>query len=300
MIRNPYYLNDQAAAAREEEIEKLYNTPSIKALLKQMGKDKAFLAANSSRFRSYLAALKTCQGCKGLEFCQQNLPGRVKQLYLDNTGYLNDRYTACKYTRQKDQSLAHQSMYKIRHMSDEDLLLDASSIAMADESKSYVDALLAVIRSLGEHKGVYLYGEPGTGKSYIMKCAANRVAKDGTKVSFVNVSMLMSDLKNHMRDDDYKTRMFNILCNSPVLILDDLGSEQVSAWTRDSVLFPLLDYRMNHRQKTYFTSNYSLSDLQDLYTLKPSPAERVAVVRLLDRIKTLTNPVILTGQSRRY
>ena len=43
----------------------------------------------------------------------------------------------------------------------------------------------------------------------------------------------------------------------PLLILDDLGREKTTDWTRD-VLYDLINYRYSHRLPTIFTTNEDL------------------------------------------
>ena len=83
---------------------------------------------------------------------------------------------------------------------------------------------------------------------------------------------------------------------SDVVVLDDLGSEGISKWTRDDILFPVLDYRMQNCKKTYVSSNYTPEELLEKY--QPD-GDRVASLRLQERIRSLAQPVKMTGSSRR-
>lgn len=86
---------------------------------------------------------------------------------------------------------------------------------------------------------------------------------------------------------------------SDVLFLDDIGSESISAWTRDEILFPILEYRMNNRLKTYFTSNYTLEELKLRYGRVREENSEVASLRIIERIRTLAILCPLQGNSRR-
>ena len=84
-----------------------------------------------------------------------------------------------------------------------------------------------------------------------------------------------------------------------VLVLDDIGAESITQWTRDEILLPVLDERMNKGMKTYFTSNYSMEELEQQYRLVNKPNNTIASLRILERIRTLSKPVELSGKSRR-
>lgn len=49
---------------------------------------------------------------------------------------------------------------------------------------------------------------------------------------------------------------------SEVLILDDIGAEQSTAWVRDEILQVILQYRMQENLPTFFTSNFNFEDLE--------------------------------------
>ena len=102
----------------------------------------------------------------------------------------------------------------------------------------------------------------------MMAGAANFFAKSKKRVSFIKVPLFIQDIKQSMYDNEYRQDMIGHLRFSEVLVLDDIGSEAITPWTRDEILFPILDYRMNHELKTYFTSNYTLEELEQHYCLR--------------------------------
>ena len=110
---------------------------------------------------------------------------------------------------------------------------------------------------------------------------------------------MLKELKQFMTDNEYRQRVMNHLRYSDVLVLDDIGAESITQWTRDEILLPVLDERMNKGMKTYFTSNYSMEELEQQYRLANKPNNTIASLRILERIRTLSKPVELSGKSRR-
>lgn len=55
------------------------------------------------------------------------------------------------------------------------------------------------------------------------------------------------------------------LLQCDVLIIDDLGSEMANSFT-NSALFDCLNYRLIHHKSTIISTNFSLSDLNEVYT----------------------------------
>lgn len=295
-----YKLSPQDAMNRENTIQELKLNPYVSRFLKENHLPDSFLEQNASLFKDSVERQKQCENCTGLEFCTQRIPGRIKELYVDEMGFLNDRYVMCPKAAKKASLETHKKSYRINHMSDEELQVRLSSLQAAkEESKEYALAYKEALKSGKSPKGIFLFGEPGTGKTYMLSAFANEAAIKGQDVSFVKVPQLIQDLKMNLKDDQYKTKTMRALQQSSILFLDDIGAEMATPWIRDEILFPLLDYRMTHHMKTYFTSNFAPDNLSIRYILSQKPEEKVASMRIMERIMTLANPVMLSGHSRR-
>ena len=238
---------------------------------------------------------------KALDYCTQGMKGKVLKLNIDDFGYLNDCYVSCRFKKSMEQQMAHQSKFRLSHMSEADYLIDLNddSFQKAIQDSDYAQVYNGVVGSIALNKGVYLYGNPGVGKSYLLKGVSNYYAKNGKSVSFVQVPLLIQELKQFMTDNEYRQNLLGHLRFSDVLILDDIGAESITQWTRDEILLPVLDQRMNNNLKTYFTSNYSLEELEQQYRACSKMNGNVASLRILERIRTLSNPISLMGKSRR-
>lgn len=296
---NPYQLSDEQKEKRQQDIDALAKNRDVASLLKKMGKDRAFLDRYFSHFKAYAETCRICRSCKGLEFCTMPLKGRAKLLNLDEAGYLSDRYVPCKHQKAYEASYAHQKNFRYSHLDEEQYAIAITPENLMKQSGEYVQAFTNVMSSSTQKKGVYLFGEPGTGKTWILCSLANTQAKKGEKIAFVRSSALVQDLTLNMYDKDYCQEVISILSGIPVLYLDDLGSERVSAWSRDSILLPILDARMNAGKKTYFSSNYNMDELESRLTMKPTAEERVAAMRFMERVRALSRPVLLSGHSQR-
>ena len=84
--------------------------------------------------------------------------------------------------------------------------------------------------------------------------------------------------------------------NVEILLLDDIGAEYLTEWSRDEILEPILNYRMENNLATFFTSNYSIDELEKHFSLG---GNSLRSRRILDRIKTLAKEVDLISESRR-
>jgi primosomal protein DnaI len=90
------------------------------------------------------------------------------------------------------------------------------------------------------------------------------------------------------------------LKREPILMLDDIGAEAVSSWTRDEVLGPILQFRMLESLPTFFTSNFDLKGLEHHLTYSQrGEEEKMKARRIMERIRSLSVPVIVDGPNRR-
>lgn len=102
----------------------------------------------------------------------------------------------------------------------------------------------------------------GNGKTHLAAAIANQLARKGEVVLFISVP----DLLDHLRGTFSPTsairydRRFTEIKSSPVLVLDDLGTESATPWAREK-LYQLLNYRYLSRLPTVITSATPIKDL---------------------------------------
>lgn len=221
--------------------------------------------------------------------------------YIHGWKFLEESYVPCKYKRNVDREIAHKVNFRRTDLSDAEYCIDLQNIDIASQSQDYVLAYALVGQSVNLEKGIYLYGQPGVGKTYLMIALANHYAKQNKKVSFAKIPQLIQECKDSIANFDQENiaQIIAQLKYCDVLFLDDIGSEGITQWTRDSILFPVLNYRMDNKLKTYFTSNYTMNELEMQYYLKGKDDTKVSANRLMERIRALSNDVCLKGESRR-
>ena len=81
------------------------------------------------------------------------------------------------------------------------------------------------------------------------------------------------------------------------MLLDDIGAEKCSAWARDEVLGPILQYRMDSHLPTFFTSHLTLEELETSLAMTSSGVDKVKARRIVERIKQLTTDLELISKN---
>jgi len=137
-------------------------------------------------------------------------------------------------------------------------------------------------------KGLYLYGPNGTGKSFLLSGLANELTKQNIDVIYAFVPDLIRTLKGAISTNQLEKRI-NILKRTKVLILDDLGGENMSAWFRDEILLPVIHYRLNANLMVHISSNVTFKELAEGMMLNKDN-DSIRVMRIIKRISDLTKP----------
>ncbi len=284
---------------KNDQIQSIVAIPQIRQFLNRYHLTPSFVEENIIEFLTWKEEIVKCHGCRSLSFCRQRFKGKVYHLGFDDNGYLEERYISCSFEKEKETKLAHRKNFKLSHMSERDYLIELQNLTKNMDLKSeYLKTLQAVVQSEKDQKGLYLYGQAGVGKSYMMKALCNYYAKNGKSVCFVKVPSWVKTVKESFGDEEVSRRLSRALIRSDVVVFDDIGSESVSAWTLNELLFPILDQRMEQKKKTYFTSNYSMEELQQKYALIEK-SDKVGAERIIERIRTLSKETLLSGSSLR-
>ena len=78
-----------------------------------------------------------------------------------------------------------------------------------------------------------------------------RLAKKQISSMIVYVPELLREMKSSIADSTLNEKI-EALKREPILMLDDIGAEAVSSWTRDEVLGPILQFRMLEKPADIF------------------------------------------------
>ena len=147
-------------------------------------------------------------------------------------------------------------------------------------------------------KGLYLNGSFGSGKTYLIASLLNEMAKKGVKSILVYFPEYLASLQSSFNSGSYEEKL-EAVKNVPLLLLDDIGAENITDWSRDTVLGPLLQHRMDNRLPTFFTSNLSLEELESALSTTKSGESKLKARRIIERIKQLTISLELVSKNRR-
>ncbi|MDK4440639.1 primosomal protein DnaI [Enterococcus faecium] len=151
----------------------------------------------------------------------------------------------------------------------------------------------------GYHKGLYLVGSFGIGKTYLLGATARELAIAGFTTTLVHFPTFAVEMKQAIGKDQVAEKL-DAVKRSPILMIDDIGADAMSSWIRDEVFGIILQYRMQEQLPTFFSSNFTMDELeQHLSVTQRGDEEPLKAKRIMERIRYLTKEIEMTGRNRR-
>lgn len=127
-----------------------------------------------------------------------------------------------------------------------------------------------------------LSGSVGTGKTHLAAAIANEsIHVHRLKSMFMNVPDLLDYLRetfNPKSEVTYDER-FETIRSVPLLVLDDLGTENATSWAREK-LYQIINHRYNAQLPTVITTNQSLEHVDERIRSRMSDVRLVKLVVL--------------------
>lgn len=252
--------------------------------------DEKELFYNRSNLEEAKMEYTNCLNCKNLLACKNKITGYA---YLPKVqkDHLVFGYKECRYKHKIEKQNKHlENIYLV------DVPKELQNAKMKDIYKddmnrfSTIKYLVTYVSNYKKGKvgkGLYLYGSFGCGKTYLIASVFNELAKENVKSAILFWPEFLRNLKSSF-GSDFEEKMTKIK-KVELLLIDDIGAETTTAWGRDEILGPILQYRMNEKLPTFFTSNLSLEELEIHLGNSKDKIEEVKAKRLIERIRQLAN-----------
>lgn len=252
----------------------------------------------------YIKQRTNCAQCPGLESCPNEFHGHRPHMvdHPQDAERICLTFRPCGKLQAAERQQKIARLIKSHNVPAKVLEMSFDKLEPTPERKEAIKRLIAFcvdFRHGETSRGIYLHGPLGVGKSALAAATARELAERDVDVLMVYVPDFVEEIKNAIGEKQVGAKL-DTLRNVSVLILDDIGAEQISVWIRDSVLSPILNWRMD-RVPTIYTSNLTISELRThfLQITNKDPEGLQKTERLMERIEHWVDPVYVGGANRR-
>ncbi len=146
-----------------------------------------------------------------------------------------------------------------------------------------------------EGLGLLIYGEPGNGKTYLSSAIANKLLESFVPVICVSINGLLSRIQETYSKwgKEAESDIIRGLCNADLLIIDDLGTEKRTEWSK-AMIYNIIDSRYRSNLPLIISSNLNINP-KEVNGILAEMYDR----RTEDRILEMCTPVLNNQKSIR-
>ena len=281
----------------QDLVQKIMKDPDVAAFIQQESLTPEELNRSISKFNQYIT-----ERDKFLRGDTDYIAKGYKPILVMNHGYADVSYEETPELIAAEKEAAIKNRLKLINLPASLKKVSFADVDADDEKRFTVFQRLVEFSEAYPHvrKGLYLYGDFGVGKSFMVAALAHDLSeKRGVSSTLLHYPSFVIDVKNAIGDGNVKNLVDEIK-QAEVLILDDIGAEQSTPWVRDEVLQVILQYRMQEDLPTFFTSNFNFEDLEKHFAKgKNGNDETWEARRVMERIRYLAEETRLEGENRR-
>lgn len=274
---------------RKNIYAKVITNAFVKNFLKESKLPEQVVSDNLGLFLDLANENEPCLKCKSLKSCPKNIKGQLARVTRLSAQNFCMEYCACKYKKE----YAKQEEYYIYHDFDDEFMTSSiEDVTLNNYRKGIIRGISDVLE--GKTKSLYLCGKMGLGKTYLYTVLCNEyINNNKEKVCFVNTRKIVEQLRGLVfnKENEAYEKIKKDLMNCSLLVLDDFGNEKITEWSKEDVLFDILDARFSKGLITLFASDFTLEELPELY------GKDLKTKRLINLIVNYTKEIELEGIS---
>lgn len=223
----------------------------------KLAEEKGKLLEKNGYPKDYMENVFECSNCK-------------------DTGYINGKMCDCVKKEMQKHMMEYSNIAPtLLNVSLKDFILDYYSDAADEQGSIPRDRMWFIfakckefIEDFGKEnvKSLFFFGNTGLGKTFLSAAIARELSEQGYSVLYFSAKQLLS----MMTEYDFgripeKKQLCESVFTSDLLIIDDLGSEQQTAYSI-STLFDIINTRALNGKKMIINTNLAPRDLHTIYS----------------------------------
>jgi DNA replication protein DnaC len=169
-----------------------------------------------------------------------------------------------------------------------DMARDLQTKAAVTEVHTFIDDL---DRRLKEGRGLWIFGDTGTGKTTLAMLISKAALEAGRSVAIYSLPKLLARIRRTYDSEpggDSYLSLFDKLTSVDLLHIDDLGAEKRSDWVLEQ-LYSLVNERYETERSVIITTNLGHEEL-----------EQQIGSRTVSRLTEICDEIQVHGHDRRY
>jgi len=257
-------IDDEIASLSSDALQSSFNgTDQSAAIQKAADKIRKLVSRKKSLIKEH-------------GFSESDLEPHYECRDCKDTGYINNKECHCLkkkisdliYDQYKFSSGLEKynfSDFSLDYYTDDlDPIYRKSGISMAKSALNTSKDFVKKILRNEKVNSILLFGDTGTGKTFLSNCIANELLKNGKTVVYFTAV----DFFNRLRElsfSDSPGESTERLLDADLLIIDDLGTENTSTFTT-SQLFNVINKKLIKEQPLVISTNLKMNEIKELYS----------------------------------
>ncbi|SFX27660.1 ATP-binding protein [Ruminococcus sp. XPD3002] len=225
-------------SAKVEEIKR--NNLGAQAMARQL------LTANGYP-EDYLDIHYTCKKCNDTGYCRYS--------FCDCLRKVIGKLSADELNREAQLELSSFDTFKLSYYHGDDYY---TMERIYNYTRRYAEQFTP------NSESILMFGKTGLGKTHLSLAIANAVLQKGYSVIYDSVINLLRIVENEHFSRDHSSEMIDMLMNTELLIMDDLGTEYVSTFY-SSTVYNIINTRLNRRKPTIISTNLDFKGISGRY-----------------------------------
>ena len=281
------------------ELNKELKNPEFKSYIDKLNIPYEILAKYTTVLKECKDEYFHCRNCKSILECKNRIEGCM-YIPKQNKDELQFCYQKCKYKKDLEEKFKY--LKNVYTFNIPFAIKEANMKDIHNDDKNRFETIKYITKFIDNYlakkpvKGLYLHGSFGCGKTYLISAMFNELAKHNIESAIIFWPDYLRTLKSLFNDNNEYKNIFEKVKTSPLLLIDDLGAENITEWSRDEILCPILQYRMENNLPTFITSNLNLEALEKHLSINN---DVIKAKRIIERVEQLTNQIEMISKNLR-
>lgn len=249
---------DEIEKIKKETFKKVYENKEMFDFIKENSLSEELVYKNVSYFSHVMKDKEKCKNCQGLNSCSKG--GFILKLYYDDKkNKLEEIISRCNFKLENDNIVSKFIICETDKSYFNYPLKELLNYFASDRTK-VVTKMAKIAKGIELNKGIYLYGEDGIGKTFMMSVFSKSLSlslKD-EYISYIDCSGFFKDLSNNYRFNKANYEFdFEMLTRVKYLFLDNFMLESMYSNIKTDIILPLIKKRNELGLLTFYISNKS-------------------------------------------